>query len=164
MSRLNRLALGIVSFMARHSHNKEWEGIMRKFALAAAILAAGAFGVPTAAASTAISLNAGQETPAGEPGGHGFFTYSLEGTEFCWTLSWQNIEDPFAAHVHVGERNVAGPVVIPLDVDGVPGPDMEGCTTISAELAAAITADPSAYYVNVHNEPFPAGAIRGQLK
>jgi hypothetical protein len=134
------------------------------FVAAATILAATAFGLPAATAAPAIPLSGGQETQAADPDGHGFFTYTLEGTTFCWTLSWKNIEDPFAAHIHVGPREVAGPIVIPLDVDGVPGPDMEGCTTISADLAAAISADPKNYYVNVHNTPFPAGAIRGQLK
>jgi hypothetical protein len=129
-----------------------------------AILAATTLGLPAAEAAPAIPLSGAQETDAADPDGHGFFTYSIDGTTFCWTLSWRDIETPTAAHVHVGPRHVAGDVVIPLDVDGVPGPDMSGCTTISAELAAAISENPKGYYVNVHNEDFPAGAIRGQLK
>jgi hypothetical protein len=31
------------------------------------------------------------------------------------------------------------------------------------ELVGAIAANPSGYYVNVHNIPYPDGAIRGQL-
>ncbi|TCO26457.1 CHRD domain-containing protein [Kribbella steppae] len=130
-------------------------------AAAATILATTAFGLPAATAAPAIPLNGGQEAAAADPDGHGFFTYTLEGTMFCWTLSWQDIESPTAAHVHVGPRNVAGPVVIPLSVAANPG---SGCTTISAELAAGISADPGDYYVNVHNATFQAGAIRGQLK
>ena len=132
----------------------------------ATILAASAFGLPAATAEPAIPLSGGQETQAADSDGHGFFTYSIDGTTFCWTLSWQDIETPFAAHVHVGARHVAfaGNIVIGLDVDGVPGPDRSGCTTIAADLAAAISAEPKNYYVNVHNAPFPGGAIRGQLK
>jgi hypothetical protein len=133
-------------------------------AAAATVLAATAFGLPAATAAPAIPMSGGQETQAADPDGHGFFTYSIDGTTFCWTLSWQDIETPTAAHVHVGARHVPGPVLIPLDVDGVPGPDRSGCTTISAELAAAISADPGNYYANVHNATYPAGAIRGQLK
>jgi hypothetical protein len=133
---------------------------------AATILAATAFGLSTATAAPAIPLSGGQETQAADPDGHGFFTYTLEGTMFCWTLSWKNIETPTAAHVHVGARHVAfaGNIVIDLNADGVPGPDPSGCRTISPDLAAAISADPGNYYVNVHNATFPAGAIRGQLK
>ena len=93
-------------------------------------------------------------------GGHGFFNYAIEGTEFCWTLFWQGIADPLAGHVHLVPRRVAGPIVIDLNADGVGGGDASGCRVISAGLAAAITSDPGAYCVNLHNAGFPAGAIR----
>lgn len=131
-------------------------------AVSAAVVAA-ALALP-ASAATSIPLNSGQEPAGGEAGGHGFFSYTIGGTEFCWTLSWQGIADPVAGHVHLAPRGVAGPVVIDLNADGVVGPDASGCREITAELAAAITSDPGAYYVNLHNADFQAGAIRGQLK
>jgi hypothetical protein len=130
---------------------------------ASAAVVAAALALP-ASAATSISLNSGQEPAGGEPGGHGFFSYTIEGTEFCWTVSWRGIADPLAGHVHLAPRGVAGPIVIDLNADGVGGPDASGCRGITAELAAAITSDPGAYYVNLHNAGFPAGAIRGQLK
>lgn len=126
-------------------------------------LASGLAAAPVGAAS-AIPLNGGQEPAGGDPDGHGFFTYSIDGTTFCWTVSWENIAEPVAGHVHVAPRRQAGPVVIDLNADGIGGPDMSGCEEISTELAAAITADPKAYYVNLHTSEFPAGVIRGQLK
>jgi hypothetical protein len=133
---------------------------------ASAAVVAAALALP-ASAATSIPLNSGQEPAGGEAGGHGFFSYTIEGTEFCWTLSWQGIADPVAGHVHLAPRGVAGPVVINLDTDDDDdevGPDASGCREITAELAAAITSDPGAYYVNLHNADFEAGAIRGQLK
>lgn len=131
--------------------------------VAAAALVAVALATPVSA-SSAIPMNSGQEPAGGEAGGHGFFSYTIDGTEFCWTMSWQGIAEPFAGHVHIAPRQVAGPILIDLNADGVGGPDESGCREISAELAAAITADPGAYYVNLHNDGFQAGAIRGQLK
>jgi CHRD domain len=130
---------------------------------ASAAVVAAALAFPASAASS-IPLNSGQEPAGGEEGGHGFFSYTIEGTEFCWTLSWQGIADPLSGHVHLAPRGVAGPVVIDLDTDDLGGPDVSGCRVITAELAAAITSDPGAYYVNLHNAGFQAGAIRGQLK
>ena len=132
-------------------------------AVLASGLASGLAASPVGAAP-AIPLNGEQEPAGGDPDGHGFFTYSIDGTTFCWTLSWESIPQPFAGHVHVAPRNVAGPVVVDLNADGVGGPDMTGCREISSTLAAAITADPKAYYVNLHTSDFPAGVIRGQLK
>lgn len=121
-------------------------------------------GVTPAAAAPAIPLNGGQEAEAADPDGHGFFTYDLDGTTFCWTLEWQGIDTALAAHVHKAPRNIAGPIVIPLSVGDGSGAPVSDCTEIDAGLATDLAANPKAYYVNVHNAAFPGGAIRGQLK
>ncbi len=133
--------------------------------LGAASLTLTALGATSsAAASPAIPLNGDQETAAADADGHGFFTYDIDGTNFCYTLEWQRIDTAFAAHVHRAPRGVAGGIVIPLSVGDGSGSAVEQCTQIAPELASEITANPKAFYVNVHNPAFPGGAIRGQLK
>lgn len=144
----------------------------RSTALVIAAVAALAFtGAGAAAAappeSPQIPLNTGQEVPAPTVGGaHGTFSYEIEGDQLCWELSVTGLSSgALAAHIHVGERNVPGPVVVPLTVDvGETSFETSGCAMPAAELLAAIEDDPRAYYVNVHNANNPGGEIRGQLK
>jgi hypothetical protein len=79
----------------------------------------------------------------------------------CYELVVSGIATATAAHIHFAPVGVAGAVVVPLSApsDG----DSAGCVDVSAELAKNILKNPTAYYVNVHNADFPAGAIRGQL-
>jgi len=118
----------------------------------------------SSSAAPAIPLNGEQEAAAADDDGHGFFTYHLEGTTFCYTLKWADIDTAVAAHVHRGPREIAGPVVIPLSIGDGSGSLVDACTEISSTLAGELAANPKAFYVNVHNPAFPAGAIRGQLK
>ena len=115
------------------------------------------------------NLTGAKEVPGpGDADGHGKATVSLKGDRVCYTLSWRKIDAPTAAHIHVGGRDVAGPVVQSLL--SVPAPGLQapvssvgGCVDAPDSLVAAIKRDPRNYYVNIHNVAFPGGAIRGQL-
>ena len=139
----------------------------RTTAIAVAAVAAFAFaGTAAANAAPAIPLNGGQEAPApNDFGAHGWFSYEIDGDQLCYTLEVDGLSTPaVAAHIHVGERNAPGPVVVPLSTMPDTSFDVEACTTADPMLLAAIEADPRAYYVNVHTMNNPPGEIRGQLK
>ena len=101
----------------------------------------------------------------GDPDGSGTATIrlQLERGEVCFDLTVSNIGPATAAHIHEGADGVAGPVVIPLD-PAPTGGSSSGCISdVDAALLENIAKNPGQYYVNVHNEEFPDGAIRGQL-
>jgi hypothetical protein len=105
------------------------------------------------------------EKGAGDRNGKGSFTALVDGDQLCFGITARNIEDPIAAHIHAGGPNVAGDIVVPLEphpADGDPGAS-SGCTEVSGEQARAILRRPGRFYVNVHTDSFPGGAIRGQL-
>jgi len=66
-----------------------------------------------------------------------------------------------AAHIHEAPAGAPGPVVVTL-APPTSG-ESSGCVSADRELIVEILRDPAAYYVNVHNAEFPAGAVRGQL-
>ncbi|MEA5456273.1 CHRD domain-containing protein [Sinomonas sp. JGH33] len=143
--------------------------ISRWKAVAAAVAALTLTSIPAALANPggvpAIPLNSEQETTGSTSPASGFFTYTINGTEFCYTLQVRDLTEPaIGAHVHVAPRNVPGPIVIPLTPGSGTSWSVSACTTASADLLSAISADPDAYYVNVHTHMWPGGEIRGQLK
>jgi hypothetical protein len=75
----------------------------------------------------------------------------------------ENIDTPTAAHIHLGLRGEAGPVVAPLDPPPPTGGSSSACVNIPRALSLELVEHPGRYYVNVHNDEFPDGAIRGQL-
>src|SRR3954469_20835753 len=117
------------------------------------------------APAPAIPVNNGQETTGAEGGAHGKFSYTIDGDQFCYTLSVTGLTGPaMAAHVHIAPQGVPGPLLIPLTVPMQASVDVAACTTADPGLLAAIQANPRAYYVNVHTMMFPGGEVRGQLK
>jgi hypothetical protein len=134
--------------------------------LAALILAIVLFAaVPVVAATRATleaSLTGEKEVPGpGDPNGWGEAEVTVYKARVCYELEVKRIKPATDAHIHWGGPNVAGPVVVTLKAptDG----SSEGCTAISKQLSKKLREHPSRYYVNVHNDPYPEGAIRGQL-
>jgi hypothetical protein len=82
-------------------------------------------------------------------------------SEICFEITVSGIAPATAAHIHVAPAGVAGPVVVPLTPPT--SGSSSGCVSVDPGLIKAIRQNPSAYYVNVHNADFPAGAVRGQL-
>ena len=131
---------------------------------AVALTATAALTVPVTAAPAAgagqrleASLHGGS---AGDPDGTGHATLTLykKAGKVCATITWAHIGTPTAAHVH---RRSDGGVVLGLTSSVTGGPKCR--TGVKHKLIERLAEHPRRYYVNVHNDAFPAGAIRGRL-
>ena len=140
---------------------------MRKLTLLAALVLAVVLiaAVPVVAAQRATleaSLMGEKEVPGpGDPNGRGEADVKVYKAKVCYELEVERIKPATAAHIHKGGPSVAGDIVVELKAptDG----SSEGCKAISKQLSKKLMDNPSHYYVNVHNDPYPDGAIRGQL-
>jgi hypothetical protein len=107
-----------------------------------------------------VPLTGAQEAPGpGDPDGSGTATlwFRAATNEVTWSILIADVALPVAAaHIHQAPAGVAGPVRV--DFVG----QLTGGPLVNANVAA-ILADPTGWYVNVHNAEYPAGAIRGQL-
>jgi predicted aconitase with swiveling domain len=141
-------------------------------AVGAVMAASGALADPKTA-TFSIQLSGAAEvcpTAPGTCGGPGTGTATItidrNAQTLCYAITTQNVALPLlAAHVHVAPAGQAGPVVIPLFTQPVNAASVgPTCLTdLDKNLLKAILRTPQDYYVNVHNAPFPNGAVRGQL-
>ena len=95
-------------------------------------------------------------------GGTRKFKIDAAKSQVCYELHASGIGAATMAHIHKAPADAAGPVAIPLKAPDASGKVSE-CTTADAAVVNDILHNPAAYYVNIHNAQFPAGAIRGQL-
>jgi len=109
-------------------------------------------------------MTGGQEVPGpGDADGVGnALVHVGPGKSVCYRLVARNIEMPTAAHIHIGVRGEAGPIVVPLTGtwaarDGAVFV-LEDCVEDSD--ARTIRAHPGVFYVNVHNAACLGGAVR----
>jgi hypothetical protein len=114
-------------------------------------------------ATLEAKLTGEKEVPGpGDPDGSGNAIIKVYEAQVFFTLTVENIAPATAAHIHLGLRDEAGPIVAPL----VPPPtegSSSACVDIPRALSKELREHPRRYYVNVHNQEFPEGAIRGQL-
>lgn len=99
--------------------------------------------------------------------------------DLTYSVTFSNLEAGAAlAHIHFGAPGVAGPVILPLNLDGAAGstsgsfsgiltasdfmPSPANGLNVFQDVINALFA--GNMYVNVHSSLFPAGEIRGQLE
>ena len=112
--------------------------------------------------------------------GRAFFDFDEDPDEMRFRVEVADLQDVTLAHIHAGDGNTAGPIVVELfnaggspvdftdrdvlsegtfdesDID-----DDSGITNFDELLEAMENGDA---YVNVHTTAFPAGEIRGQIE
>ncbi len=135
-----------------------------------ATLTAGVIALPAAADSEkralTTKLSGAEEVPNdGDPDGKGRATIRIKGDDtVCFTVVTKRIDGSTAGHIHEAPRGVAGPIVVRLFSGPSDATSRRGCVDdVDEEVIDGLREDPSDYYVNVHNEQFPTGAVRGQL-
>ena len=130
----------------------------------AALIATGAVAQPGVTKFTTVLIGANEVPGPGDPDGRGEATIIVNSVkdQICWELNVRDIETATAAHIHSGEAGVAGPPVLGLSAP-VTNDNSSGCEDVAPALTDAIRSSPKSYYVNVHNAPYPDGALRGQL-
>jgi hypothetical protein len=122
------------------------------------------------------NLSGAKEVPPADPDGRGRINVNLKvaAGQVCFNLRFTRTGTPNQGHIHQGPAGVNGGVVVTLfDVSGMPNDPrndqlernrLRDCVPASSAILTAIRANPSNFYVNLHNARFPGGAIRGQLQ
>jgi hypothetical protein len=145
---------------------------MNKKAVLAALLSAGlVIGVPAVASAASPADDKVKATltggPDGDPNGKGKFSATIGEDSLCYSLTAKKVGVTTGGHIHADDGTTVvaihrtGGAVVCLDVV----PDAEDTDeTLSESELAAIAADPSGFYVDLHSVRFPDGAISGSLK
>jgi len=113
---------------------------------------------------TAADMTGAKEVPGpGDPDGSGTADLNLipKREKICYSITVDNIVPATMAHIHKGTSTEAGPIVkgLKAPTDGT----SSGCVRLDRAKIMKIKNNPSGYYVNVHNDDFPNGALRDQL-
>jgi CHRD domain len=102
----------------------------------------------------------------GDPDGSGTATVLIRDTDtiLCYGVLVTGIDTPILAHIHEGAAGVIGLPVVTFKPpeSGDPG-ESSDCVPADATVLTNIQQNPAGFYVNVHTDAFPNGAVRGQL-
>jgi hypothetical protein len=132
-------------------------------------------GVPPATAEAAQApavslvarLTGDQDGPTeGDKDGKAVALVKVKGDRVTFALTWNGIGRPTSGHLHQGRAGRNGGVK--AELFGTPMPasvnSAAGQTSMSAALARQLRTDPGGFYVDLHSEEFPGGAVRGRLR
>lgn len=107
------------------------------------------------------NMSGDQVVGGGDPDSTGLAEFNFEGDAVFFEIALQNVDGPLtSAHIHAGVAGEDGPVVIDLDLEHQ---SLNGVVFTDPFLLEEILANPGGFYVQVHSEAYPGGAVRGQL-
>jgi CHRD domain-containing protein len=151
---------------ARPAQTEERRAMRTFLALAVVALSVPALAVAAGQSMSPVvsaKLKGSSEAPVkGDPNGKGLAVIHFDTTKgtTCWSFKGvSGIAKPTAAHIHKGGKGASGPVVVPFGSTY----KASGCVKTPTGTIEKIETNPNAYYVNIHNTKYPAGALRGQL-
>ncbi len=115
----------------------------------------------TTVRTTTFTASLGGTTVVPGPGapsasGQARVTVDPDTGQVCWQVTVTGLDAPSDVHLHTAPLGAVGPVTTAL----TPG---AGCALLPPDLAASVVANPPGFYVDVHADAFPRGALRGQL-
>ena len=141
---------------------------------AAVMAAAGVFviagtaqaGRPGTGAIREATLTGAQVVPApGDPDGTGEarFIFYPNKHKICYTIQVSGIARVTSAHLHEAPAGDVGPVRLRLNPPRDGASEHECIRGLGERFIKRISGNPTGYYVDVHNDEFSGGAVRGQL-
>jgi|ERR671918_1620896 hypothetical protein len=108
-------------------------------------------------------LSGGAVVQVGDPDGSGTATVLVDARDgvACFDVQTTNVADPITARIQSGSTGAIGPPVVILFENQVA--PARGCVPADRKTVREIGKNPERYYLNVVNDEFPVGAVRGQL-
>ena len=134
----------------------------------ALIAAAAAIAAPEDKVEMTSKMSGKQEVPGpGDKDGKGTAELKVNAVKqkVCFTIEYEGLSGTATAgHIHKGAKGDDGNIVVELFTTEQESP-VEDCVKVEKERTLKkIVKSPADFYVNVHDDEFPEGAIRGQLK
>ena len=104
----------------------------------------------------------------GDPdgGGRAVIKAASEAETVCYKIRYSGIGKPTSGHIHVGAAGESGEKLVKLFASprGKRSP-IEGCRhNVPSATIEQMHDNPRGHYVDLHNERYPNGALRGQLR
>jgi hypothetical protein len=112
------------------------------------------------------TLTGAAEVPGpGDPDGSGTATVNIDVSkgDVCYEVNVQRIDRPTGMHIHEADSGKAGDIVVNMTTPTASDTTTTGCAQADAALLGRLVARPNGFYVNVHSQTYPQGAVRGQL-
>jgi hypothetical protein len=118
--------------------------------------------VPPPVIGTLFASLSGEDVPGGgDPDGSGSAVLNFDGDLVSFDMSLDGVDDPITGvHIHAGFAGEEGPVVLDLDYESN---GLSGAVLADPFLLEEMLFFPEGFYLQVHTEAYPTGAVRGQL-